>query len=149
MRCPTTNRIYVLCFHWIFVRTVASNSISWSWKQTLKPFHNFLWNKRSSICQHMLNLVEILVITKVFYISWFTSSCLCTHARPGTPIPPFALAFSAISSLRKLYLLIYFPLYAGKCVLPRRQGPSLLVGVLSLKLSLVIIIFFTISKYDR
>lgn len=33
-------------------------------------------------------------------------------------------------------LTIYFPFYAGKCDLPRRQGPSLLVGVLSLKVSL-------------
>lgn len=129
MRCPTTNRIDVLCFNWIFVRTVTWNSISWSWKQTLKPFHNFHWNKRSSVCQHILNLVEILVLTKVFYIPWFASSCLCTHARPGTPIPPFALAFSAISSFRKFCLLIYlFSLLLGEMCFALTTRPFLVGG---------------------
>lgn len=54
------------------------------------------------------------------------------------------LCYRQFQKVLLIYLFIYFPFYAGKCVLPRRQGPSLLVGVLSLKVSLVIIFFMTI-----
>ena len=154
MRCPVTNRIDVLCFNWIFVRTVTSNSISWSWKQTLKPFHNFHWNKRGSVCQHLLNLVEILVLTKVFYIPWFASSCLCTHARPGTPIPPFALVFSAIASFRKFYWFTYlfiFPFTRGNAFCLDGKALPCWWGCCHWKchwLSYFLWLFCSVSNYD-